>query len=150
MRKSADSTNSGPWATSQAGTGSVSSRKRLNIAQNYAGKPEGSLTASPVNSPDRSGIFSALPGTIGAGQRRVAPRLGNNPDFRKFQIDQMRGCTMSILKWAFIFFVISVIAGFLGFSGVSVVSADLARILFYIFVVIFLLLLVLGFTVFRA
>jgi uncharacterized membrane protein YtjA (UPF0391 family) len=57
--------------------------------------------------------------------------------------------TVSLLKWALIFLVISIIAGVLGFTGISAASADVARILFYIFVVIFLVLLILGLTVFR-
>jgi uncharacterized membrane protein YtjA (UPF0391 family) len=58
--------------------------------------------------------------------------------------------TMTILKWALIFFLISVVAGIFGFTGVSAASADIARVLFYIFGVIFLILLILGFTIFRA
>jgi uncharacterized membrane protein YtjA (UPF0391 family) len=58
--------------------------------------------------------------------------------------------TMTILKWALIFLVVSIVAGLLGFTGVSVVSADIARVLFYVFLVIFLVLLILGLTIFRA
>jgi uncharacterized membrane protein YtjA (UPF0391 family) len=57
--------------------------------------------------------------------------------------------TMSLLKWALIFLVVSIIAGIFGFTGISAASADIARVLFYLFVVIFLVLLVLGLTVFR-
>jgi uncharacterized membrane protein YtjA (UPF0391 family) len=57
--------------------------------------------------------------------------------------------TMTLLKWALIFLVISIIAGIFGFTGISAASADIARILFYIFVVIFIVLLILGLTVFR-
>jgi uncharacterized membrane protein YtjA (UPF0391 family) len=57
--------------------------------------------------------------------------------------------SMTLLKWALIFFVVSVIAGILGFTGVSAASADIARFLFYVFVVIFLVLLILGLTIFR-
>jgi uncharacterized membrane protein YtjA (UPF0391 family) len=57
--------------------------------------------------------------------------------------------SMTLLKWALIFFVVSVIAGILGFTGISAASADIARFLFYVFVVIFLVLLVLGLTIFR-
>ena len=57
--------------------------------------------------------------------------------------------SMTILKWALIFFLVSVVAGILGFTGVSAASADVARFLFYVFVVIFLVLLILGLTVFR-
>jgi uncharacterized membrane protein YtjA (UPF0391 family) len=58
--------------------------------------------------------------------------------------------SMTILKWALIFLVVSIIAGLLGFTGISAASADIARVLFYIFVVIFLVLLILGLTIFRA
>jgi uncharacterized membrane protein YtjA (UPF0391 family) len=57
--------------------------------------------------------------------------------------------SMTLLKWALLFFVISVAAGILGFTGVSAASADIARFLFYVFVVIFLILLILGLTIFR-
>jgi uncharacterized membrane protein YtjA (UPF0391 family) len=57
--------------------------------------------------------------------------------------------TMTILKWALIFFLVSVVAGILGFTGLSAASADVSRFLFYVFVVIFLILLILGLTIFR-
>jgi uncharacterized membrane protein YtjA (UPF0391 family) len=72
-------------------------------------------------------------------RRAVVPREGFRPGLE----------TMSLLKWALIFLVVSIIAGLLGFTGISAASADIARVLFYIFVVIFLVLLVLGLTVFR-
>jgi len=62
---------------------------------------------------------------------------------------RLRNHSVTLLKWALIFLVISIIAGILGFTGVSVASADIARILFYIFIVIFLVLLILGLTIFR-
>jgi uncharacterized membrane protein YtjA (UPF0391 family) len=58
--------------------------------------------------------------------------------------------TMSLLKWALIFLVISLVAALFGFTGIAAASADIAQILFYIFVVIFLVLLILGLTIFRA
>jgi uncharacterized membrane protein YtjA (UPF0391 family) len=58
--------------------------------------------------------------------------------------------SMTILKWALIFFLVSIVAGLLGFTGISAASADVARFLFYVFVVIFLVLLILGLTIFRA
>jgi uncharacterized membrane protein YtjA (UPF0391 family) len=58
--------------------------------------------------------------------------------------------TVTLLKWALIFFLVSIVAGVLGFTGISAASADVARFLFYVFVVIFLVLLILGLTVFRA
>jgi uncharacterized membrane protein YtjA (UPF0391 family) len=57
--------------------------------------------------------------------------------------------SMTLLKWALIFFLVSVVAGILGFTGISAASADVARFLFYVFAVIFLVLLVLGLTIFR-
>jgi uncharacterized membrane protein YtjA (UPF0391 family) len=63
---------------------------------------------------------------------------------------QAGGFSVTLLKWALIFLVISIIAGILGFTGISAASADIARFLFYVFVVIFLVLLILGLTIFRA
>jgi len=57
--------------------------------------------------------------------------------------------TVTLLKWALIFFLVSIVAGVLGFTGISVASADVARFLFYVFVVIFLVLLILGLRVLR-
>jgi uncharacterized membrane protein YtjA (UPF0391 family) len=57
--------------------------------------------------------------------------------------------TVTLLKWALIFFLVSIVAGILGFTGISAASADIARFLFYIFAVIFLVLLILGLTIFR-
>jgi uncharacterized membrane protein YtjA (UPF0391 family) len=57
--------------------------------------------------------------------------------------------TVTLLKWALVFFLVSIVAGVLGFTGISAASADVARFLFYVFVVIFLVLLVLGLTIFR-
>jgi uncharacterized membrane protein YtjA (UPF0391 family) len=58
--------------------------------------------------------------------------------------------SMSLLKWALIFLVVSLVAALFGFTGISAASADIARVLFYIFVIIFLVLLVLGLTIFRS
>jgi uncharacterized membrane protein YtjA (UPF0391 family) len=69
---------------------------------------------------------------------------------RRHRGAQSRGeWTVTLLKWALLFFVISIVAGILGFTGISAASADVARILFYIFLVIFLVLLILGLTIFR-
>ena len=35
--------------------------------------------------------------------------------------------TVTLLKWALLFFVISIVAGILGFTGISAASADVAR-----------------------
>lgn len=64
-------------------------------------------------------------------------------------VRSMEPISMSILKWALFFFVISLVAGVFGFTGISAASADIARVLFYVFVVIFLALLILGLTIFR-
>src|SRR6185437_7898136 len=60
-----------------------------------------------------------------------------------------RESTVTLLKWALIFFLVSIVAGILGFTGISAASADVARFLFYVFAVIFLVLLILGLTIFR-
>src|SRR5436305_10483257 len=57
--------------------------------------------------------------------------------------------TVTLLKWALVFFLVSIVAGVLGFTGISAAAADVARFLFYVFVVIFLVLLILGLTIFR-
>ncbi len=44
-----------------------------------------------------------------------------------------------MLKWAFIFLVISLVAGLLGFTGVAGVAVGIAKILFGIFLVLFLI-----------
>jgi uncharacterized membrane protein YtjA (UPF0391 family) len=62
---------------------------------------------------------------------------------------ELEEISVTLLKWALIFLVISIIAGILGFTGISAASADVARFLFYVFVVIFLVLLILGLTIFR-
>jgi uncharacterized membrane protein YtjA (UPF0391 family) len=100
----------------------------------------------------------SLPGL--PARRAEAERCGTHlepaPPFEVRSVAQaparregLRETTMTLLKWALIFFVVSIIAGILGFTGISAASADVARFLFYIFVVIFLILLVLGLTIFR-
>jgi uncharacterized membrane protein YtjA (UPF0391 family) len=56
----------------------------------------------------------------------------------------------SLLKWAFVFFVISLIAALFGFGGIAEGSADIARILFFTFLAICVLLFILGLTVFKS
>ena len=56
---------------------------------------------------------------------------------------------MSLLKWSFIFLIISLVAAVFGFGGVAEGSADIAKILFFVFLVIFLIMVVLGVTVFK-
>lgn len=55
-----------------------------------------------------------------------------------------------MLKWAFVFLVISLISGALGFTGVAAGSAAIAKTLFFIFLFMFLLLLILGLTIFKS
>jgi uncharacterized membrane protein YtjA (UPF0391 family) len=52
-----------------------------------------------------------------------------------------------MLKWAFIFLVISLIAGALGFTGVARGAATIAKVLFGLFLVLFVIFLVLALTV---
>jgi uncharacterized membrane protein YtjA (UPF0391 family) len=75
---------------------------------------------------------------------RSASRAGDG-----CHVEKAGGQTMTILKWALIFLLVSVVAGIFGFTGISAASADVARFLFYVFVVIFLVLLILGLTIFR-
>jgi uncharacterized membrane protein YtjA (UPF0391 family) len=49
-----------------------------------------------------------------------------------------------MLKWAFIFLVISLIAGALGFTGVAAGAGRIAKILFGVFLAIFVVLLILA------
>jgi uncharacterized membrane protein YtjA (UPF0391 family) len=50
-----------------------------------------------------------------------------------------------MLKWAFIFFVISIVAGLLGFSGIAAGASTIAKWLFFAAVAIFLVLVLLAF-----
>ena len=49
-----------------------------------------------------------------------------------------------MLRWAFIFLIVSIIAAIFGFGGISEASADIAKILFYVFISIVALMLLLG------
>lgn len=49
-----------------------------------------------------------------------------------------------MLKWAFIFFLVSVVAGIFGFTNVAAGTATIAKFLFIVAVVIFAIFLVLG------
>lgn len=51
---------------------------------------------------------------------------------------------MSLLRWAFVLFVIAIIAGMLGFTNVAGVSMDIAKFLFFIFMAGVVILLLLG------
>jgi uncharacterized membrane protein YtjA (UPF0391 family) len=91
--------------------------------------------------PNAKTVVQAYAGTFN-GWRKLARR-------RRKCVTRGGEQTVTLLKWALIFFLISIVAGILGFTGISAASADIARILFYIFVVIFLVLLILGLTIFR-
>jgi uncharacterized membrane protein YtjA (UPF0391 family) len=49
-----------------------------------------------------------------------------------------------MLKWSFLFLIISLIAAAFGFGGIAADAAEIAKILFFIFLVILLVTLVLG------
>ncbi|MGA2552820.1 MAG: DUF1328 domain-containing protein [Burkholderiaceae bacterium] len=55
-----------------------------------------------------------------------------------------------MLKWAFVFLVISILAGILGFTGLAAGAAAIAKLLFGVALIIFLVFLVLGLTLFRS
>ncbi len=57
---------------------------------------------------------------------------------------------MTVLKWAFIFFILAIIAGLFGFAGIAEGFADIAKVLFGIFLFIVLVLVILGVTVYKA
>ena len=57
---------------------------------------------------------------------------------------------MFLLRWAFIFLIISLLAAVFGFGGVSEGAADIAKVLFFIFVAIFAVLLILGVMTYKA
>jgi uncharacterized membrane protein YtjA (UPF0391 family) len=49
-----------------------------------------------------------------------------------------------MLRWAFIFLIISLVAALFGFTDISAASAGIAKILFFVFLVVFLVFLLLG------
>jgi uncharacterized membrane protein YtjA (UPF0391 family) len=52
-----------------------------------------------------------------------------------------------MLRWAFIFLVISLVAGGLGFTGISAGAGRISKILFIIFGVLFLLVLLVAYLI---
>jgi uncharacterized membrane protein YtjA (UPF0391 family) len=86
-------------------------------------------------------VQGARTSTSRAGTVRISEVLGHG--VRRWER------SVTLLKWALFFFIVSIVAAVFGFTGISAASADIARILFYIFIVIFLVLLILGLTVFR-
>ena len=55
-----------------------------------------------------------------------------------------------MLKWAFIFLLVSVVAGIFGFTGLAAGAAAIAKFLFFAALVLFLIFLGLGLTIFRS
>ena len=49
-----------------------------------------------------------------------------------------------MLKWAFIFFLISVVAGVFGFTNIAAGARGIAKVLFYIALTIFFIVLIFG------
>lgn len=49
-----------------------------------------------------------------------------------------------MLKWAFVFFVISLVAGYFGFTGVASGARSIAKVLFFIAIAVFLVILIFG------
>jgi uncharacterized membrane protein YtjA (UPF0391 family) len=54
-----------------------------------------------------------------------------------------------MLKWAFIFLIISLIAGVLGLPQIAALSSEVSKFLFFLFLVMFFLVLLLALTIFR-
>jgi uncharacterized membrane protein YtjA (UPF0391 family) len=52
----------------------------------------------------------------------------------------------AMLRWAFVFLIVSLIAALFGFTDIAAASAGIAKILFFIFLVVFLVFLLLGVT----
>ena len=52
-----------------------------------------------------------------------------------------------MLKWAFVFLLVSIVASALGYTGVAAASAGIAKALFVVCFAIFAVLLILGLTV---
>jgi uncharacterized membrane protein YtjA (UPF0391 family) len=56
----------------------------------------------------------------------------------------------AMLKWAFVFLIISLVAALFGFSGIAAGAADIAKVLFFIFLAICVILFLLGLTVYKS
>jgi len=54
-----------------------------------------------------------------------------------------------MLKWAFVFLLVSIVAGIFGFTGIAAGAVAIAKFLFFAALVLFLIFLVLGLSVFR-
>ena len=55
-----------------------------------------------------------------------------------------------MLRWAFIFFVISLVAGLFGFTGVAAGAAGAAKVLFFLAISLFVIFLVTGLMIGKA
>lgn len=55
-----------------------------------------------------------------------------------------------MLKWAFIFLLVSIVAGIFGFTGIAAGAAAIAKLLFFAALALFVIFLVLGLTIFRS
>lgn len=49
-----------------------------------------------------------------------------------------------MIKWAFIFFLVSVVAGFFGFTNVAAEAKTISKLLFFVALAIFLIILIFG------
>ncbi|MBL9101102.1 MAG: DUF1328 domain-containing protein [Myxococcales bacterium] len=54
-----------------------------------------------------------------------------------------------MLRWAFIFLIISLVAALFGFTGISQTASGIAQILFFVFIGIFAVMLIAGLIVGR-
>jgi uncharacterized membrane protein YtjA (UPF0391 family) len=51
---------------------------------------------------------------------------------------------MTLLAWAFIFFVVALVSAVFGFTGIAVAAATIAQILFYVFALLFVVFLLMA------
>jgi uncharacterized membrane protein YtjA (UPF0391 family) len=82
----------------------------------------------------------------GPQMRYGAASIGNQPGF----LIAKEITVSSLLKWAFVFLVISLIAALFGFGGVASGAAGIAKVLFFIFLAVCLVLFALGVTVYKS
>src|ERR1022692_3150530 len=76
---------------------------------------------------------------------RSSKKLGKLLSFPPANSQQ--GEAMAMLRWAFIFLIISFVAGALGFSGISAGAGRISKILFIIFGVLFLLVVLVAYVI---
>lgn len=51
---------------------------------------------------------------------------------------------VSMLWWAFVFFIVAILAAVFGFGGIAAGAMSIAKILFWIFIILFVISLVFG------